>query len=72
MRKYSNQAKCNISFNSFVEIGPVEIRALNPRFYFVHAGANPRFLTKRGIKNRDSVLWLKSCVGFVVEILMNS
>jgi hypothetical protein len=24
------------------------IRARNPRFYFVHAGAKPRFLTKKG------------------------
>jgi hypothetical protein len=32
-------------------------RARNPRFYFVHAGTKPRFLTKRGIKIGDSVLW---------------
>ncbi len=28
-------------------------RARNPRFYFAHAGTKPRFLTKKGIKNRE-------------------
>jgi hypothetical protein len=28
------------------------VRSRNHRFYFVHAGTNTRFLTKRGFKNR--------------------
>ncbi len=34
------------------ELPTPERRSRNPRFYFVHAGTKPRFLTKRGSKNR--------------------
>ncbi len=33
-------------------VADVCTRARNPRFYFVHAGTKPRFLTKNGHQNR--------------------
>ncbi len=42
-------------------------RARNPRFYFVHAGTKPRFLTKKGAsKIGDSVLWIQKIVACVL------
>jgi hypothetical protein len=51
MRKIDNNQSNDVGISMHV----IQLRALNPRFYFVHAriaGTKPRFLTKNGIKNR--------------------